>query len=201
MRAGRAGSCSRSRRCAASSRRPRCSPRPSARRACSSPSMRGTNFWKAGERHSSATSRAAASRPPPPGPSLARRKSTQATTFSCVPGESLPCCSSAQRQPRGNCCVDSSNLWRFLSITPRNSVFFRSSTSARVFWKGAEKNSRKRFLCVVQEPCLFDVQDHGVRDSSFPDNDCSHDAAKWWFMLPKNSAKAECSAPTVSSTP
>jgi len=63
-------------------------------------------------------------------------------------------------------------------MTPRNSVFLPSSTRASVFWKGAEKNSRKRFLCVVQEPDLFEVQDHWVSDSSLRESVCSHDAAK-----------------------
>mmetsp|Transcript_45889 Transcript_45889/g.99674 ORF Transcript_45889/g.99674 Transcript_45889/m.99674 type:complete len:271 (-) Transcript_45889:370-1182(-) len=94
--------------CSCSPTFPRCSPRPSARRPLTDSSSKGRNFWKGADRQTSVTS--VTTLFPSPPRSRSKRKSTHATTFSWATAESLPWSSNAQRQPRGNCCVLSSNL-------------------------------------------------------------------------------------------
>mmetsp|Transcript_9917 Transcript_9917/g.26197 ORF Transcript_9917/g.26197 Transcript_9917/m.26197 type:complete len:235 (+) Transcript_9917:2614-3318(+) len=166
-----------------SSRVGNCSPRPSARRSRSGSAIRGTNLRNWAERMVSITSLAVSRACVPPPRRRHKRKSTQAPTFSCVCGASLPCWSSAHRHPSGNCWDWASNLYKFLSMLLRNSVFFFSSTSARVFWNGAEKNSRKRLRCVVPASFLPAAKVHSTRESNFVESDFNHDEAKWWSML------------------
>mmetsp|Transcript_31611 Transcript_31611/g.73735 ORF Transcript_31611/g.73735 Transcript_31611/m.73735 type:complete len:211 (+) Transcript_31611:1744-2376(+) len=160
------------------------SPNASAKLSCSCSPMTDTNFWKCAALHSSTTSSKTPFMLFSSTPTVCktfkreRRKLAQASTFCFVCVDSLPCSKRAHRHVRGNCCVLSSNLYKFFSMHRMNSTFFSAPTHANVFWKFGEKNSLNKFLCEDRPAALSATHEDSGSASSFVESDFSHDAAK-----------------------